>query len=67
MKEFLRRLILKAKWATDSWFVTDEMYEAVDRGDLTTARRLLKEKEKEWPNSDPELVSFSTMIAFYEE
>ena len=67
MKQFIRDLILKAKWYTDKWYVTDEMYKALDDGDLDKARELLKEKELEFPNSDPELVGFGIAITFYDD
>jgi len=66
IKAWLRQKVLWAETRTELWFVTPEMHTALDEGDLETARKLLKEKEKEWPNSDPKLVGYGVMITFFD-
>lgn len=68
MRHFIRSIVLRLKWWTDSWIVTPEMTQAVDSGDFGLARKLLKEKEQEWGEGiDPELITYSTLISFFED
>jgi hypothetical protein len=63
MKRLIRHIAIRLMQATNTWVVSKELQDIVNKGDMYEARTKLMQASKRWGN-DPQIIAANISIAF---